>query len=192
MMMRQLVLLVVCFLAIPVTARAEPSEAALWQSLRDGGKVVIFRHAIAPGGGDPEDFRVDDCATQRNLNDQGREQARRIGATFRENGVQVSRVLSSQWCRSLDTARLAFAEPKPFPPLNSFFAGRGSRSQQTEDTRAAIAGYAGPGTLIMVSHQVNITALTSIFPASGEGVVLRPAKGSDAGFEVLGRLRIGD
>ncbi|MBU2091480.1 MAG: histidine phosphatase family protein, partial [Alphaproteobacteria bacterium] len=84
-----------------------------------------------------------------------------------------------------------FAEPEPFPPLNSFFAGRGDRNRQTEETRAAIAGFTGPGTMMMTTHQVNITALTSIFPASGEGIVLRPAKGSETGFEMLGRLRFG-
>ncbi|MBU0725380.1 MAG: histidine phosphatase family protein [Alphaproteobacteria bacterium] len=189
-MMLRLVLLAV-FLLVPGVARAEMTEAALWDALRQGGHVVMFRHALAPGGGDPDGFRVEDCATQRNLNDAGREQARRIGATFRDNGVRIERVLSSQWCRALDTARLAFAEPEPFPPLNSFFAGRGDRNRQTEETRAAIAGFTGPGTMMMTTHQVNITALTSIFPASGEGIVLRPAKGSETGFEMLGRLRFG-
>lgn len=172
-----------------VLSLASPAAAsdAAWQALRAGGTVAVMRHARAPGTGDPPGFRLADCATQRNLSGEGREEARRIGEAFRSRSVPVERVLSSQWCRALDTARLAFgASAQPYPPLNSFFAGQGEREAQTREVRALVNGWRGPGVLVLVTHQVNITALTGIFPAEGEIVVLAPA--ADAGFRVAGRI----
>jgi hypothetical protein len=115
----QVLALVLALLAGPAGA----TEAA-WQALRGGGVVALMRHARAPGVGDPPGFRLEDCATQRNLSAEGRDQARRIGEAFRAQGVAVARVLSSRWCRALDTARLAFGTVEPFPPLDSFFSER--------------------------------------------------------------------
>jgi len=183
--MRRLVPLLALLLLL-APARA---DEALWARLGQGGAVVLLRHAPAPGTGDPADFRLDDCATQRNLSDEGRAQARAVGEAFRERGVAVGRVLSSRWCRSLETARLAFGEEtEPFPPLDSFFADREDEPEQTEAVRREIAAWAGAeDTLVLVTHQVNITALTGIVPAQGEAVVLEPAAD---GFAILGRLRI--
>jgi broad specificity phosphatase PhoE len=168
--------------ALPACA----SEAA-WQALREGGAVALLRHARAPGTGDPPGFRLEDCATQRNLSAEGREQARGLGEQFRARGIPVARVLSSRWCRSLDTARLAFgALAEPFPSLDSFFSERDGREAQTRAVREVVEGWRSGGVLALVTHQVNITALTGIFPAEGEVLVLRP--GAGAGFEVVGRI----
>ncbi len=156
-----------------------------WQALKTDGAVAILRHARAPGTGDPPEFRLGECATQRNLSDEGRAQARRIGAAFRREGVRVGAVLSSRWCRGLDTARLAFGEATPFPPLDSFFAA-GDRASQTAALRERIAAWSGPGALILVTHQVNITALTEVFPSEGEVLVLRAHP--DGSVTVLGRV----
>jgi phosphohistidine phosphatase SixA len=146
-----------------------------------------MRHAAAPGGGDPPGFQLGDCATQRNLSEGGRQQARRIGEAFAREGVAVAQALSSRWCRALDTARLAFPEvANPDATLDSFFAQRSSGEEQTRLLRALVEGWRGPGVLALVTHQVNVTALTGVFPAEGEVLVLRPGAG---GFELVGRLR---
>jgi phosphohistidine phosphatase SixA len=156
--------------------------------LVDGGHVALMRHARAPGTGDPADFRLDDCSSQRNLDQAGRDQARRTGQAFRDRGVEIGRALSSQWCRCLETARLlALGEVQPFAPLNSFFGDRAQEPGQSEAVRALLAqaDAAGPS-LIMVTHQVNITALTGVFARSGEIVVLRLG-GPDI-FETIGSI----
>ncbi len=128
-----------------------------------------------PGVGDPPDFRLGDCATQRLLSDAGRDQAKAIGAALRERGVKADRVLSSAWCRCVDTAELMDLGPvEVFEPLNSFFGTGDAAARQTEAVRKLIGDWKGPGTLVLVTHQVNVTALTDVFPASGEMVVLRP------------------
>ena len=174
-------------LALLVATAPVRADEALWAALADGGHVALMRHAQAPGTGDPENFRLDDCSTQRNLDQTGRDQARRTGEMFRERGVTIGRVLSSQWCRCLETAELlALGEALPFAPLNSFFGDRARSSAQTEAVRALLAeaDIDGPS-LVMVTHQVNITALTGIYPRSGEIVVLR--LGPDI-FETIGAI----
>jgi phosphohistidine phosphatase SixA len=174
-------------IGIPVAAGA---DEALWDLLKAGGQVAVIRHSSTePGLGDPPGFRLDDCATQRNLSAAGREEARRIGAAFRDRGVPVGRVLSSRWCRCLETARLAFGTAEPWAPLDSFFDDRSREPEQTRQVRM-LAGNSPPsGNLILVTHQVNITALTGISPAQGEMVVLTPS--GDGNFTVAGRLRPG-
>ena len=183
-------LLLACLgLLLPIAAAcAETDEAALWAALRDGGHVALMRHAIAPGVGDPAGFRLDDCTTQRKLSAQGRAQARAIGERFRANGIATAAVFSSQWCRCLDTARgLALGEVVAFPGLNSFFADRGEEARHTAAVRALIGERArSPLPLVLVTHQVNITALTGVFPASGEIIVLRVDGDTPS---VAGRIR---
>jgi broad specificity phosphatase PhoE len=176
-------------LLLPIAAAcAETGEAALWAALREGGHVALMRHAIAPGVGDPAGFRLDDCTTQRKLSAQGRAQARAIGERFRANGIATAAVFSSQWCRCLDTAReLALGEVVAFPGLNSFFADRGEEARHTAAVRALIGERArSPLPLVLVTHQVNITALTGVFPASGEIIVLRVDGDTPS---VAGRIR---
>lgn len=145
-----------------------------------------MRHALAPGGGDPPQFKLGDCATQRNLNQAGREQAQRIGREFADRGVDVGAVWSSQWCRTRETADLAFpGKRQDSPAFNSFF---GRPEAQPEQTRAALAqlqSWRGPGVLVVITHQVNITALTGVVPESGSGVVVQPHAG---GLKLLARL----
>jgi phosphohistidine phosphatase SixA len=166
------------------------SFSATWSLLQQGdtGYVVMMRHALAPGTGDPPNFRLEDCSTQRNLSAQGRAQARQIGEAFRRRGIKVSRVLSSQWCRCLETARLLNLGPvKPFTPLNSFFRDRSAIARQTTEVREFITANRNTvGTIILVTHQVNITALTDIVPQSGESVVLRANEQDQV--EVIGRI----
>jgi phosphohistidine phosphatase SixA len=157
------------------------------------GNIILFRHANAPGFGDPPQFQIGDCTTQRNLDDVGRAQAKRIGDYLRGEGVKVTRVLTSQWCRCKETAALAF----PNLPLqaiqettvfNSFFNERPQEPQITAAAQAILLGWKGPGVLVVVTHQVNITALTNTFTQSGEGIVMH-RQGKE--LKVLGRVLVG-
>ncbi len=149
-----------------------------------------MRHATTePGVGDPPGFRLDDCATQRNLSEAGREDARRISAAFRARGVPIGRVLSSRWCRCLETARLAFGTVEPWPPLDSFFDDRSREPQQTQAVRRRVGEHPASGNLVLVTHQVNIRALTGLDAASGEMIILTPRGGGN--FQVAGRLAPG-
>jgi phosphohistidine phosphatase SixA len=170
---------------LTVPAGAAMNEAAAWDSLAQGG-IVLFRHSDAPGTGDPENFRLDDCATQRNLGEAGRAQARRIGDAFRDRSIPVARVLTSQWCRARDTADLAFpGMASDAPAFNSFFDDRPQADRQTRDALAILRDWEGPGTLVVVTHMVNIAALTGLAPGQGEGVVVRV---TDAGLDVVGTV----
>jgi phosphohistidine phosphatase SixA len=180
-------LAVAALLGLGGPARAETAEGAAWQALRSGGHALLLRHALAPGTGDPPHFVLTDCATQRNLSAAGRDQARRLGAAIEAAGVRVDRLLSSRWCRALETARLMdLGAVEPFPPIDSFFQDRGEGPAQTRQTEAFLASIGG-STVVMVTHQVNITALTGIVPRSGEGVVVKPSAG---GVTVIGRLSL--
>lgn len=183
---RILLSLVVAFMVLAGPARADAGADAAWAALSQGG-VVLFRHANAPGGGDPEGMRLGDCTTQRNLDAEGRAQARRIGEAFRSRGIAVGAVLVSQWCRTVETAELAFpGRGKAEPAFNSFFGRPGDGPAQTRAALAVLDAWQGPGALVVSTHQVNITALTGIFPASGEGIVLNRRDGA---WTVVGRIR---
>jgi 8-oxo-(d)GTP phosphatase len=155
-------------------APAAGDEATLWHALRSGGHIALLRHADAPGIGDPEGFRLGDCATQRNLGDKGRGQAARIGERFRANGLTEARVLTSQWCRCLETARLLrLGLVAELPVLNSFFQHAGRGGPQTRALRQWIAAQDLSRPVVLVTHQVNITELTGVYPTSGELVIVR-------------------
>jgi phosphohistidine phosphatase SixA len=141
-------------------------------SARSGG-VLLIRHAQTEAGiGDPPGFRLDQCSTQRNLSEAGRTQARAIGQWARRHGLQPTAVLSSQWCRCQETARLAFDRVEAWPPLNSTFAGQGDPDAQARALRERLQALA-PGSLeIWVTHQVIMTALTGAYPDQGEGFML--------------------
>jgi phosphohistidine phosphatase SixA len=174
--------LIAVFLSAAVPAQAD--EAAAWAALREDGKIVLMRHATTnPGVGDPPGFRLDDCSTQRVLSSAGRDQAKSIGAALREKGVKAGRILTSAWCRCVDTAELMDLGPvEVFEPLNSFFGQSAEAERQTDSVRKLIGEWKGPGTLVLVTHQVNVTALTGIFPASGEIVVI------DRNGQSIGRI----
>ena len=141
--------------------------------LSQPGIVAIVRHAHAPGTGDSAQFTLDDCTTQRNLDGRGREQAREIGAAIRAAGATVDRVLTSQWCRCRDTARLLDLGPvEDFPALNSFFRNPVRTDRQTAELRQFLLGLPPGETVILVTHFVNIRALTGRGVASGEVFLL--------------------
>lgn len=167
---------------------APAQDAGFWTLLREGGCVLLMRHAqTQPGAGDPPNFTLGDCNTQRNLSDAGREQARKVHATFLRERVKVDQVRSSAWCRCVDTAMLAFKQNTVWSPLNSFF-GSGDRDTQTREVLDAVQGWQAPRNLALVTHQINITALTGQHLAMGEILLTRPAKeGSGTQLRVLAR-----
>jgi phosphohistidine phosphatase SixA len=163
---------------------ASPAYASgdqdLWQSLRSGGHVVLIRHAIAPGTGDPDTFDVNDCSTQRVLSQEGHQQSDRIGTLFRDNGIQAAQVYSSQWCRCLETARgLSLGAVQEMSALNSFFQNRGMQGPQTQALREWLRKAPLTQPTVLVTHQVNITALTGYYPQSGELIFLRVEESGD-------------
>jgi phosphohistidine phosphatase SixA len=168
-------------------ANAQTSEAG-WAALAQPATIVLFRHATAPGVGDPAAFKLGDCATQRNLSDEGRAEARKIGKQFRARGIKVGAVLTSQWCRTRETAQLAFGEQavQGEPAFNSQFGRPEQADAQTGRARAILARWKGPGVLVVVTHQVNITALVEGFASSAEGVAMRAD--ADGRLQVLGRV----
>lgn len=183
--------LLVAAAALPWPARAADDDAAAAR-LAAGGVVIAFRHALAPGTFDPPGFRLGDCSTQRNLDDQGRAQARRIGAWFSARGLAPAAVRSSPWCRCLDTARLAFGRADHWPALGSPRAGsEASNAAALEQLRRALAtATARRGRFeAWVTHQFVLSALVGSASASGEGLLLDAA--SDGTPRVLGRLAIG-
>ncbi|MDP2251481.1 MAG: histidine phosphatase family protein [Hydrogenophaga sp.] len=168
--------------ALPAFAQAP----GFWTLLREGGCVVLMRHALTdPGVGDPPNFKLGECGTQRNLSAAGREQARRVGAAFLREQVKLDQVRSSAWCRCVDTAMLAFKQNTVWPPINSFF-GAGGQDEQTRAVLDAVEGWQAPRNLMLVTHQVNISALTGDYLAMGEVLVTRPA----AQGSKLNRLRV--
>jgi phosphohistidine phosphatase SixA len=186
LLLHRLLLPIVAVLAFAGAARADAGAEAAWTVLSQGG-VVLFRHANAPGGGDPEGMRLGDCSTQRNLDAEGRAQAARIGEAFRARAIAVGAVLVSQWCRTTETAAIAFpGQGKAEPAFNSFFGRPADGPAQTRAALAVLDAWRGPGALVVSTHQVNITALTGIFPASGEGIVLDRRNGA---WMVVGRIR---
>ncbi|MCC3424040.1 MAG: histidine phosphatase family protein [Microcoleus sp. PH2017_01_SCD_O_A] len=171
-------------------AATNAQTQAGWQLLQRGetGLVVAMRHAIAPGTGDPANFKLGDCSTQRNLSAQGRTQAQQIGAEFRNRNIKIARVLSSQWCRCLETAKLInLGKVEPLRTLNSFFSDSSQEARQTATIRKLIVDNRNTkGAVILVTHQVNITAITNIVPQSGEAVIL---KSDEQGkIKIVGRI----
>lgn len=182
------------WIAVPAaTARADgTADAAALLRQGGGGLVVALRHALAPGTFDPAGYRLEDCSTQRNLNDEGREQARRIGRWFAERSLAPSRVRSSAWCRCLETARLAFGAAEPWAPLNSMIGEQERQAAHAAALRAELARLArsaSRGFEVWVTHQVNITALAGGSTGSGEAVLLRQDAARDA-LIVAATLRI--
>ena len=166
---------------------ANAFEQSIWDALRSGNHFAVLRHAIAPGTGDPENFKIGDCATQRNLSEKGRKQAIQIGERFRANRIENARILSSQWCRCLETATLLSLGPvEALPVLNSFFGNFEREGQQTRQLRKWLDKQSLTKPLVLVTHQVNITALTNVFPKSGEMLVIK--RSGSGSYTVVGRI----
>ena len=174
--------------AMPVV---QANDDALWREVEKGGYLLLMRHAQTVSGvGDPAGFTLDDCKTQRNLSDEGRAQARRTGEAFRARGIALDAVRTSAWCRCVETAKLAFGKTEVWPALNSFFQGPDTRTEQTAAVTAASAAVKPPGNWMLVTHQVNISALTGEWADSGQIVVARPAAKPDGRLEVVGKLKV--
>ena len=179
--MRASAILAVFLLLWPSGAMA---DEALWQALRQGSAVALIRHAEAPGTGDPAGFRLDDCATQRNLSETGRNQARRLGNAFRQHGIDGALVLTSAWCRARDTAALLdLGRPEAAPALASLHGRTDRREAQIAELKALIGSLPPNRVLVLVSHQATISALVDIYPASGEVIVV-----DRRSLKTLGRL----
>lgn len=184
-----LIALLMAVQAIGISAAPATASERVWEDLREGrGLVILYRHALAPGGGDPSDFDVKDCSTQRNLSDAGRRQARDMGAALRQKKVNVRRVLSSPWCRSRETAELMKLGPvrtmmrfgSTFTAPSAVAQRRGSLALKTIARQSNRSGV-----VVVSSHQANIVDLTGIAPTSGEGIVVRYTGGE---LTVIGRV----
>lgn len=145
-----------------------------WDLWKEPGVHAIMRHATAPGYGDPDNFTIGKCDTQRNLNETGRQEARTLGKIIRDKGIKPTAIYSSQWCRCLETAKeLNLGKVAELPALNSFFQGRGNNTEQTAALKKHLALFKPHEKVLYVTHQVNTTGLTGVYPASGEVVLFR-------------------
>jgi phosphohistidine phosphatase SixA len=181
----------VVFLVVCVASGAAAQDAGtLWAALRSGGHVALVRHtATAGGAGDPPGFRLEDCATQRNLVDKGRDQARRLGERFRAEGIAVGKVMSSQWCRCQETAALLALGPVEMSAtFNNAFTFRDRIDELTAGARAIVTAWTGPGVLVVVTHGANILPLTGVMPEEGGVVIVRAEPASASKLHTLGRI----
>jgi phosphohistidine phosphatase SixA len=157
-----------------------------WKPAKDGNKIILIRHALAPGGGDPEGFKLKYCSTQRNLNQVGINQSKRIGNLFKRNNIPIDKVLSSQWCRCKDTAKYAFKNYKEFSALNSTFQSSNveKNKKQLQELKKFVRNWKGNGgNLVLITHYVIITSVADVVPLSGEIVI------TDKNFKVLSTIK---
>ena len=168
-----------------ISFQINASEQA-WNLAQEGDKIILIRHSLAPGGGDPPGFKIDDCKTQRNLNRKGINQSKKIGKLFKKNKISVDQVLSSQWCRCKDTAKYAFGNFKELTALNSTFQSPYNKNEpkQLKELYNFVKKWEGNGkNLVLITHYSIITAVTNVVPSSGEIVI------TDKNFEVLGTIQ---
>ena len=161
------------------------ADKKITESLKQGEKIIFIRHAIAPGSGDPENFSIDECDTQRNLNEAGIKQSKKIGRLLKEKKIKIDQVLSSQWCRCKDTAKHAFDDFKEFSALNSTYTPPYDQNerQQIKELRNFVSSWdSNGGNLVLVTHYVIILAVTGETTRSGEIVI------TDKNFKVLSRI----
>jgi phosphohistidine phosphatase SixA len=160
------------------------SNEKLITSLKEGGKLIFIRHAHAPGNGDPENFNLKDCSTQRNLSLEGINQSKKIGLFFTRNKIKIDKVLSSEWCRCKDTAKYAFNDYKTFDALNSFYNVRfaKNKSKQIKDLKKYISSWNSKKNLVLITHFVVISETLSVGSASGEMIV------SDKNFNIISSI----
>ena len=178
--------LLALLLLLGVSSVASADET-LWNLLRGGGQVLFIRHAsTVPGVGDPEGFRLDECATQRNLSGEGRAEARSLGALMRRQNIPIQGIVSSPWCRCVETAQLAFGRvDEQWTALSNLFGRSPNAEAQVRAMRPRIAAFRGKGNLVLVSHGSTALALTGVSPQQAEVIVLTPAPG---GFRIAGRI----
>ena len=176
---------IVIFISLTTAIKADLNKSLINQ-LEDGGKIIFIRHAYAPGSGDPDNFNLNDCSTQRNLSDDGRKQAQYIGYFFRKNKIKIDKVLSSEWCRCKETAKLAFKDFSTNTFLNSFYSSKFAKNKekQVEALNNYIKKFKSNKNLILITHYVLIAEVLNYGPTSGEIVV------SDRNFNMIGSIEI--
>tara|TARA_B100001093_G_scaffold417941_1_gene409038 strand:+ start:1034 stop:1591 length:558 start_codon:yes stop_codon:yes gene_type:complete len=177
--------LFIIFISLTTSVKADLNKKLINQ-LEIGGKLIFIRHAYAPGSGDPYNFNLNDCSTQRNLNDKGRKQAQNIGKFFKKNKIKIDKVLSSEWCRCKDTAKIAFNKFSTKNFLNSFYSLKfaKNKNKQVKELRDYIKKFDSKKNLILITHYVLISEVLGYAPSSGEIVI------SDKNFNKIGSIEI--
>ena len=183
--MKFLKLFIIIFISLTTSIKADLDKKLIKQ-LEDGGKLIFIRHAYAPGNGDPNNFNLNDCSTQRNLNVDGRKQAQEIGEFFRENKIKIYKVLSSEWCRCKETANIAFKDFSTNNFLNSFYSSKyeKNKDKQVKALNNYVKKFKSDKNLIFVTHYVLISEVLNYSPSSGEIVV------TDKNFNIVGSVEI--
>ena len=183
--MKFLKLFILIFISLTVPIKADLNKN-LMNQLEDGNKLIFIRHAYAPGNGDPGNFNLYDCSTQRNLSDEGRKQAQYIGKFFKENKINIDKVLSSEWCRCKETAKIAFKDFSTNNFLNSFYSPKyeKNKDKQVKALNNYIKKFKSDKNLVLVTHYVLISEILNYGPSSGEIVV------SDKNFNMIGSIKI--
>ena len=183
--MKFLKFFIIIFISLTTSIKADLDKNLINQ-LKEGEKLIFIRHAYAPGNGDPNNFNLNDCSTQRNLNIDGRKQAKVIGEFFRENKIKIYKVLSSEWCRCKETANIAFQDFSTNSFLNSFYSSKYAKNKdkQVEALNNYIKQFKSNKNLIFVTHYVLISEVLNYGPSSGEIVV------SDKNFNMIGNIEI--
>ena len=162
------------------------SNEKIINSLKDGKKIVFIRHAIAPGNGDPDNFNIKDCSSQRNLDNNGIKQSKKIGLFFKNNKIKIDKVLSSEWCRCKDTAKYAFENFETFDALNSFYDEMfaANETKQINDLKKYIKNWNSDKNLVFVTHYVVISSILKTGSSSGEIII------SDKNFNIIGSITV--
>jgi phosphohistidine phosphatase SixA len=186
-------LLVRTVAGIAILASATVAGAADWSVLKAPGTIALIRHADAPGVGDPKGWRLDDCSTQRNLSERGRQQARALGDAFRANAIAPEKIVASEWCRTIETATLMQLGPvERQSAFNNAYVLYGQRADLTLAARQTLSGWNGEGLLVVVTHGDNIELLAGVMPSQGEIVAVRRDPGNPDRLIVVGRIKAAD
>ena len=183
--MKFLRLFFIIFISLSSTVKADLNKNLI-EKLKKGEKIIFIRHAYAPGSGDPNNFNLNDCSTQRNLSEDGRKQAKYIGDFFKKNKIKVDKVLSSEWCRCKETAKIAFENFSTNSFLNSFYSSKyvKNKDKQVKELEIYVKKFKSDKNLVLVTHYVLISEVLNYAPSSGEIVV------SDKNFNILGTIEI--
>ena len=177
-------ILIILFIGLLYQSKNAFSDDAILQSLKEGKKLVFIRHAIAPGNGDPNNFDIKDCSTQRNLDKNGIEQSKKIGLFFKNNNIKIDKILSSEWCRCKDTANYAFGNFQTFDALNSFYDEKFAinEDKQIKDLKKYIKNWQSDKNIVFVTHYVVISSILKTASSSGEIII------SDKNLNIIGRV----
>jgi len=177
-------ILAILFIGILNFSNNALSDDRILNSLKEGKKLIFIRHAIAPGNGDPNNFNIKDCSTQRNLNKNGIKQSKKIGLFFKKNRIKIDKILSSEWCRCIDTAKYAFENFDTFDALNSFYDEKfaANETRQINDLKKYIKNWDSDKNLVFVTHYVVISSILNTGSSSGEIII------SDKNFNIIGSI----